>query len=128
VDIEAFLYWERMRLNNNQNASLYSKQPVDTQGNIKNLTHSKKEVLGFFSASAISEIRIFIEPMPTNPYPICAPAELGPPGFRGIERTDYPAFLMNNPLGTYFGIWLPNPCVDCSYYSGTTIKPDFWPY
>lgn len=125
---EAFLYWERMRLNNNQNASLYSKQPVDTQGNIKNITHPEKEVLGFFSASAISEQRIFVGPMPTNPNSICAPAELGPPGFRGIERTDYPAFLMNNPLGRYLGIWLPNPCVDCSYYSGTTIKPDFWPY
>jgi len=125
---EAFLYWEKMRLNNNQNASLYSKQPVDTQGNIKNLTHPEKEVLGFFSASAISEVRIFVEPMPTNPYPICAPSELGNPGFRGIARTDYPAFLMNNPLGNFFMVWLPNPCVDCTYYSGTTIKPDFWPY
>lgn len=125
---EAYLYWENMRLNNNQNASLYSKQPVDTQGNIKNLTNPEKEVLGFYSASAINEIRIFVEAQPTEPYPICSPSELGPPGFRGIDPNDYPAFLMNNPLGDFFGIWIPDPCVNCAANHGSTIKPDFWPY
>lgn len=125
---EAFLYWEMVRLNNNQNADLYSKQPVDTQGNIKNTTNPEKEVLGFFSASAVSETRFFIEPMPTIPLPICAPWPLDRLGLREISRTDYPAFLMNNPLGTYFLIWLPNACVDCSFDHGSIQKPEFWPY
>jgi len=124
---EAYLYWENMKKNNNQNADLYGKQPVDIQGNIKNATNPEKEVLGFFQASAISELRIFIEPQATNPNPICAPEELGPPGFRGIDRNDLPAFLENNPLGTYFGNMLADPCVNCASYHGSTIKPDFWP-
>lgn len=125
---KAYLYWESMRLNNNQNAELYSSQPVDTQGNIKNITHPEKEVLGFFGASEISEYRIFVEAQETNPNPTCSPWPLGRLGFREIGREKYPGFLMNNPAGTYFMVWLPEPCVDCSYYSGTTNKPNFWPY
>jgi len=124
---EAYLYWERMRLNNNQNASLYSKQPVDTQGNITNVTNPEKEVLGFYSASAVSEIRIFLGPQPTKPISECTPFPLEKGGFKEIDKMYYPGFLMNNPLGTYFMIWLPEPCVNCSYYSGSTIKPSFWP-
>ena len=125
---KAYLYWESVRLNNNQNASLYSKQPVDTQGNIKNLTHPNKEVLGFFSASAISETRIFIEAQPTNPYPICYPEPLDRIGLRGISRNDYPAFLLNNPTGNFFMTFLADPCVNCASLHGSTIKPNFWPY
>lgn len=124
---KAYLYWESVRLNNNQNASLYSKQPVDTQGNIKNITHPEKEVLGFFSASAISETRIFIEEQPTKTYPFCMPIGLDRIGFRNIGRSDYPAFLMNDPLGDYFMIWLPDPCVNCASLHGSTTKPYFWP-
>ncbi len=125
---EAYLYWEDMKKNNNQNADLYGKQPVDIQGNIKNITNPEKEVLGFFQASAISEVRIFIEPYPTQPYLLCAPVELGPPGFRGIDRNDLPAFLLNNPLGTFIGSTLADPCVNCASLHGSTTKPDFWPY
>ncbi|MDA3905419.1 MAG: DUF4249 domain-containing protein [Bacteroidales bacterium] len=125
---EAYLYWESVRLNNNQNASLYSKQPVDTQGNIKYLTNPENEVLGFFAATAIRETRIFIEPQPTQPYPICTPMPLERAGFREIARNDYPAFLMNNPRGTYSMIMLPDPCVNCASLHGSNIKPDFWPY
>jgi hypothetical protein len=125
---EAYLYWENVRLNNNQNASLYSKQPVDTQGNIKNLAHPEKEVLGFFSASAISETRIFVESQPASPYPQCAPEPLDRLGFRGIDRNDYPAFLQNNPNGTFLMVLLMDPCVNCASLHGSTVKPDFWPY
>ncbi|MBN1651210.1 MAG: DUF4249 domain-containing protein [Bacteroidales bacterium] len=124
---KAYEYWENMRLNNNQNGELYAKQPVDTQGNIKNLTNPEKEVLGYFGASIISEMRIFIDPMPTNPNPFCGPVKLEQ-GFREIGKENYPAFLMNNPLGDYLMTWLPDPCVNCASYSGSTTKPDFWPY
>lgn len=124
----AFLYWENMRLNNNQGASLYSKQPVDTKGNIINLTHPEKEVLGFFSASAISEARIFIEPQPTKAYEQCFPEPLDRPGLRGISPSQYPAFLMNDPYGTYKMIYLDETCVNCAADHGSPLKPDFWPY
>ncbi len=128
VSRQAYLYWESVRLNNNQNASLYSKQPVDTQGNIKNLSHPEKEVLGFFSASSVSEVRIFAEAQPTTTYPFCIPVALDRIGFRNIGRSDYPAFLMNNPNGQFFMIWLFDPCVNCASLHGSTTKPDFWPY
>lgn len=124
---EAYNYWENMRLNNNQNGSLYSKQPVDMQGNIKNITHPEQEILGFFSACSIEDIRIFIDAQPTYPNPACNPIALDR-GFRDIGREVYPAFLMNNPIGSYLMVWLPEPCVNCTYYSGTVSKPDFWPY
>ncbi|MCD6179503.1 MAG: DUF4249 domain-containing protein [Bacteroidales bacterium] len=123
----AYLFWENMRLNNNQNASLYSKQPVDTQGNIKNLTNPEKEVLGFYGASAISEVRIFVEAQPTEPYPICSAEPLDRLGFRGIDRNDYPAFLLNNPIGSYYMTLLADPCVNCASSHGSTTKPSFWP-
>ena len=122
---EAYLYWEDMKKNNNQNADLYGKQPVDIKGNIKNITNPEKEVLGFFHASAISELRIFIEPWPTQPYPECAPVDIRRLGFRGIDINDYPAFLLNNPLGDYFMFWLPDPCVNCASLHGSTTKPNF---
>lgn len=125
---EAFTYWESVRLNNNQNASLYSKQPVDTQGNIHNITHPEKEVIGYYSASAISEIRIFIEPMATEPFVDCIPAPLERGGFKEISKSEYPAYLMSDNHGSYLMIWLQNSCVDCAANHGTTAKPSFWPY
>ncbi|MCD6089909.1 MAG: DUF4249 domain-containing protein [Bacteroidales bacterium] len=125
---KAFIYWESVRLNNNQNASLYNKQPVDTQGNIKNLTHPEKEVLGFFSASAISEQRIFIDAMPTNPFPGCLPEVIEHGGLRDIGREKYPGFLMSDYKGGFLLVYLSEQCVDCSSHSGTNVKPNFWPY
>ncbi len=49
-------------------------------------------------------------------------------GFRLIRRDYYPAFLMNDPTGSYNMIWLKDPCVNCASLHGSTNKPDFWPY
>lgn len=126
---DAFLYWESMRLNNNGFASLYNKQPVDTKGNITNLTNPEKEVLGFFSASAVSESRIFVDPQPTITFEECIPQilESRAGGFNLIRYTNYPAFLMASPTGTYEMIYLPELCVNCAAHHGSPIKPDFWP-
>lgn len=126
----AFIYWESVRLNNNGFASLYNKQPVDTKGNITNLTYPEKEVLGFFSASAISESRIFVNPQPTITFEQCFPQELEgrAGGFNQISHTKYPAFLLAGPDGTYEMMYLPENCVNCAAYNGTPFKPEFWPY
>ncbi len=126
----AFLYWESMRLNNNGTASLYSKQPIDTKGNITNLTHPESEVLGFFSASAVSESRIFVDAQPTKTFEQCYPQILEGRfgGLNQINSSNWPAFLMANPDGTYEMIYLPEQCVNCATYHGSPIKPEFWPY
>ncbi|MBN1651211.1 MAG: DUF4249 domain-containing protein [Bacteroidales bacterium] len=130
VSKEAFIYWESMRLNNNGTASLYNKQPIDTKGNITNLTHPEKEVLGFFSASAVSESRIFVDAQATKTYEQCFPepldGRLG--GLNQINSSNWPAFLMTSPDGTYEMIYLPELCVNCATYHGSPIKPEFWPY
>jgi len=125
----AFTYYENLRLNSNPQGGLYDKQPLAIQGNLHNVTHPDKDVLGFFAASSAHSKRIFVFPIPELNVTfnvLCDPIVLRN-GLKEIKPKDYPAYLFGNAEG-YAAIWMEYECVDCERLGGTIVKPAFWPF
>jgi len=126
---EAYSYWDQMRINSTGLGGMYERQPLSITGNLRNITDPEREVLGFFGASSVRSKRIFISSVPDLPVEYvgyCTPVLLEH-GFAEILPSDYPAWLMGDKERYYMTL-LSEDCVDCLYYGGTNIKPDFWPY
>jgi hypothetical protein len=124
----AFIYYEDLRVNSNPNGGLYDRQPLAIRGNLHNLTHPEKDVLGFFAASAARSKRIFVYPIPDLPLMFdlyCDPLPIIG-GLAHIKPKDYPVYLGGNSNG-YTLSWLDVECVNCLSLGGINVKPDFWP-
>lgn len=100
----AYSYWEKMRINFDDQGGLYENQPAQVIGNLHNLTHPDQQVLGYFGASTMRTKRIFVYDVPglTIEYLDCKPVS-------------WPEIL--NP-----------ECEDClASVGGTNVKPVYWP-
>ena len=124
----AFRYWDQQKQNSVQEGGLYEKQPVSVTGNLHNLTHPEKEVLGYFGASTVHEKRIFVAPIPDLPlfYTDYCDWYLLRKGLPEIKPPMYPAYLLGTE--TSYSPNLLNPeCVNCLLLGGINVKPSFWP-
>lgn len=125
---DAYIYWDQLRQNNEEQGGLYATQPLAVKGNIKNISSSEFEVLGFFQASFISRKRIFVEPKPEFELAFsdrCYPENLRF-GYQEISPYDYPAYLFSNE-GSATTTVLNDECIFCTRRGGVIQKPDFWP-
>lgn len=100
----AYIYWDNLRKNSNEQGGLYNAQPLTVEGNLKSITNPDLKVLGFFSASSVKSKRIFVQNVPKLIL------------FQEICEPD--------PQTNTYSIG----CTECDYISGTTTKPNFWPY
>lgn len=127
----AFTYWEKLRINSNEQGGLYEKQPLVIKGNMHNITNPDQKVLGFFGAATVKSKRIFVkkvENLPLEYQSVCT-AEGEEPrrgGLKGIPTTFYPAYLYATDYG-FSMIILDSKCYDCTLAGGSVTKPDFWP-
>jgi len=124
----AYNYWDRIRLNNSKNGGLYEKQPLTIKGNIHNVKHPEKEVLGLFGTAMATYKRIFVSNVPDLPMEYqtyCGTWELRR-GFSELQPDDLPAYLVGDRYG-YKAIVYSRECVDCTALGGKTTKPSFWP-
>ena len=123
----AYNYWEKMRVNSNEQGGLYEKQPVAVIGNLRNLTHPEKDVLGYFYAAAESSRRYFyqnVEGITLNFYNNCFEDGLGRGGGREYKTADYPVFFYYVAGAVRI---LDKTCIDCRLTGGVLEKPEFWP-
>jgi len=123
-----FIYYDQLRVNSEQEGGLYQKQPISVAGNIRNITHPDKDVLGYFEVNGENAKRIFVhdvDGLPLDFYNYCSPSPLRR-GLWEISRSEYPAYLMGD-AERYYLVVLNKECVDCTVLGGTTVKPDFWP-
>jgi len=127
ISASTFDYWDKMKNNLNQKDGLYTKQPISVIGNLTNITHPDKVVLGNFSVAGVSQKRIFVSDVPgiDADFEPCKSSALRF-GLWDVSPFDYPAYLDGNDQ-TYFNSQLSPGCVDCTRNGGTTIKPTFWP-
>ena len=125
---DAFTYWDQLRQNSTQDGGLYSSQPIAIKGNMKNLSHDDKDVLGYFQASTVSTKRLFIYPVDDlfMDFINMCDTVLLEHGLIEISPRDYPAYLMT--IDGHMSLYQMNvECVQCTSRGGTTEKPNFWP-
>ncbi len=128
---DEFGYWEKMQNISQNVGSLYDVTPGAVPSNIFCVEDPGQKALGYFSVSAKSSKRLFIEEIfwgIINLYQDCVadtingPASVPIPGLgtyvwiledRSLER---PAFRVITEI---------KGCADCTV-RGTNVKPDFW--
>src|SRR4029077_18302881 len=61
LDLEAYQYWLTVQKNSQSLGGLFDLQPSQLRGNIHSVTNPTDPVLGYVSASSVTEKRIYID-------------------------------------------------------------------
>lgn len=125
-----YLYWDKIRKINEETGGLYDVVPISVKSNIRCVDDPSRDVLGYFSVSAVSEKRIFINPQ-IDRYPDyyknCINDTI--PSWIADPRIGVSVFIlmeyMDDSDRNFYIITYTKGCHDCSL-TGSTIKPDFW--
>ena len=132
-------YWEKIRVNSQEQGGLYESQPLSVKGNLHNTTNPDQDVLGFFGATTVKQKRIFVRNVPDLPLEFifnCVIDGLPKGGLRATLPIMWPIYMPsrviineNDTIRTYDLLSINHECVDCTAtVGGTTTKPDYWPY
>lgn len=120
VSEEEYTYWEKLQKVSESVGGLYDVTPMTIQSNIECIEDPNEKVLGYFSVSAVSSKRIYIDGFRGNFidfYSECPvdtlPASANISDIWILNRL--PELVITNKLG----------CADCTV-RGTKVKPDFW--
>jgi hypothetical protein len=123
ISKELYIFWKQLMDTNENLAGIYGKIPSQVIGNIRSCDGSTK-ALGYFSASAVKEKRLFIDR--TQHHVETASA------YKGCSYFDYdlPSWIPKSYFGTIKGTNIKvycsaDYCADCRTY-GTNVKPVFW--
>ncbi|MDO9580275.1 MAG: DUF4249 domain-containing protein [Bacteroidales bacterium] len=130
---DEYNYWEKLQKLTEQVGGLYDIIPSAIPSNIMCIENPGEKVLGYFSVSAISSKRIFIEDKfegIIDDYADCVSDTLigGPNYIEGLGISkwtlfDFAAIPWSSPRIRIFTE--TRGCADCTV-RGTTIKPSFW--
>jgi hypothetical protein len=127
---EEFLYWEKLQTVIEQTGGLYDITPAAIESNISCLDDPKNKVLGYFSVSAQSAKRIFIQDNflgRTNQYSLCPGDTID--GNATIPNLNVNVWVIEEYYdlggGRHRVITYTKGCADCTT-RGTNIKPSFW--
>jgi hypothetical protein len=127
LSYNAYLYWNKMKVQAGDTGGLFETQPSSSRGNIYNTEDPQEKVLGYFYVSQVKEKRITVKEdfdFPIAPFncPLDTAYSLEDFGM------DYPYFMYSlSPFGRgppY--AYSFKECHDCTYRGGVTTKPDYW--
>jgi hypothetical protein len=127
---EAYEYFQIMKKNTESLGSIFAPQPSEVRGNISSVSDPKEQVIGFVTASAVQEKRLFISRSDLagrGYFPYC----------EYIYIANHPdsikMYIDYIPINAEYegsGIkrWSASSpaCVDCTTRGGTTTKPSYW--
>ncbi|HEY1112079.1 MAG TPA: DUF4249 domain-containing protein [Chitinophagaceae bacterium] len=132
---EAYEYLDLMRKNSETLGSIFDPQPSDIKGNIHSVSDPGEMVIGFLTASAVQQKRMFIARMQIPHwewYQFCVTSVVAnnPQDiemYLGPDHQPYAAAYHPNNPGIIVGWYASDDeCVDCTSRGGTTKKPSFW--
>jgi hypothetical protein len=115
-------FWKVLKESNENNGGMYDRIPSQIYGNIECCSHTGN-ALGYFTASAVKEKRIFIAPGDQNmktksPYDGCI--YVLHPNPRVV------VFVYGHSASTGETVYTQDVyCSDCTIY-GSSVEPDFW--
>jgi hypothetical protein len=130
---EAYQYWQILQKTSQQMGTLFDAQPAQLRGNIHALSGSSEPVIGYISASGISEQRIFINHSSLKdwaefPSDITCKIE----GVIPQLQAAYHIYFASGEYAPYYFVsgggvaYTRAGCVDCTLRGGTTVRPSFW--
>ena len=127
VGEDEFSYWEKLQNISENVGGLYDIVPSSIPGNIFCVEDPGEQVLGYFSVSAKTSKRIYIDEsfrgLP-NLYRECPADTLSYSApITGLNSTVW--VIVDDPYEGIKVITYTKGCADCSV-RGTTVKPDFW--
>jgi hypothetical protein len=127
LDKEAYNFYELMRKNTEDIGNIFSPQPSEIRGNIKNVNDPREYVLGYVTASTVEEQRKFIQ-IPWGFFMNCNVTRV-PDIADSIKFFFGPGgplipYAYDNPPPYYSGS--EPECVDCTRRGGNTKKPSYW--
>jgi hypothetical protein len=130
---DGYHYWETLKKTTEQVGGLFDPLPSSIDGNIQCISNSSRKAIGFFTASGVSEKRLFISSRDISPsYPRY---------FVGVGcLMDSVIFEPNVDYGSSENVVAPimdqifiigftfstSGCVDCTLHGGVVTKPEFW--
>ncbi len=127
---DAYNFWNILRKNTELTGTLFDPQPSQLPGNIRSMTDPSEKVIGFVSAGAVAEKRIFIRnaelqswpPMPKQDS-VCKTVDAEPNSIEFLTQdTTYgPAYYNNGSL-----LLAKKTCMDCRRRGGSLTRPPFW--
>ncbi|MEZ4771604.1 MAG: DUF4249 domain-containing protein [Bacteroidia bacterium] len=137
---EEYIFWNSIQEAAENTGTLFDRQPQSTTGNIKNINDSEEPVLGYFSASGVTEMRAYVNNIDLNfdvdvtyreqCYQNIDTIPLGP-------NSDIQVFQAIANGGVFYNYYIPfvniagflittPECYDCTVRGGTRQVPDFW--
>ncbi|MBN2174969.1 MAG: DUF4249 domain-containing protein [Bacteroidales bacterium] len=126
----AWMFWDQVREQNENQEGLYTIQPYQIQGNITCISDPEEPVLGQFTVAGIHKKRIFRNrsDLPVIfRYPVCEISEGDIENFSTIflyPSYSWPVYATTTVDGV--PALPPQVCMDCRETGGTIEKPDFW--
>jgi len=127
ISKQAWKYWSAIEEQNSEQGSLYSHQPYQIKGNLRNVDNEDEPVLGYFMVAAVHSKRIFVDR-------ISAPFYYSQCVFNEGWMKAYVDLGMGGPYSEPQYVVMVDgsrgaaheDCVDCTQKGGSTTKPDFW--
>lgn len=129
VNEDEFSYWEKLQNISEEVGSLYDITPASIPGNIFCVEDPGEQVLGYFSVSAKSSRRIYIDENfrgLVNPYSDCPDDTIY--GNAPIPNLGSSVWIIEEQpyeMPPFKVLTNKKYCADCTV-RGTTTKPDFW--
>jgi len=128
-----FDYLQQLQKTTESLGGLFDPQPSQVLGNIRNVNDPLAPVLGFFSAGATVEERLFIDyfDLPKDlqklPYPVgCEQDTVYNAGLKNLSGTVYLGSAIYSGPSIIGYTKSTARCADCRTQGGTTTEPPFW--
>ena len=129
ISEEHYAYLEHLATVSDYNGSLFSPNPSEMRGNIRNESDSTHFVAGYIGAGTMVQKRIFYENEKEYYY---IPGKRNISELESIPESKWQrAYWNEGKLPVYYTmmegyLWTDKRCVDCIYKGGTRNKPYFW--
>jgi hypothetical protein len=130
ISKNAYDYWTSLQQTNDLTGSIFDPMPTQVTGNFHSLSNPTEPVLGYISATAANEQRIFISYHDVDHWGYvepkgCIEYVLTPDQF--FEYFGYRGYIPTGSKGpANYGASLPE-CADCRTKGGINKMPPFWP-
>jgi hypothetical protein len=125
VSKKAYDFWHGIEIQSSNSGSLYTAQPYQIRGNLKNINNPEEAVLGYFLVAGVSENRLFVN-RPSGIEIFISQCVLDYEGISLIGFTspdEWPFYITIGEEGLALS---GNGCMDCRQLGGVLEKPWFW--